>query len=38
MKPVIKATVETVCVIHGKLSASSLFDELFVRYLNTDEA
>ena len=34
MKVVIKSTVETVCVINGKLSASSLFDEIFAPYLN----
>lgn len=33
LKPVIKSTVETVCVVHGKLSTSSLFDELFAEYL-----
>lgn len=33
-KLVIKATVETVCVVNGRLSDSSLFDELFKNYLN----
>lgn len=33
-KMVIKATVETVCVVNGRLSDSSLFDELFKNYLN----
>ncbi len=33
MKLVIKSTVETVCVINGKLSVSTLFDETFSPYL-----
>ncbi len=33
-KMVIKATVETVCLVNGRLSDSSLFDELFKNYLN----
>lgn len=37
LKPVIKATVETVCVVNGKLSTSSLFDELFAGYLKTED-
>ena len=32
MKMVIKATVETVCIVHGKLSDSSLFDHIFAPY------
>lgn len=32
-KPVLKSTVETVCVVNGRLSASSLFDEVFAPYL-----
>lgn len=33
LKVAIKATVETVCVIKGRLSASPLFDEVFAPYL-----
>jgi acyl-CoA thioester hydrolase len=33
MKIVIKATVDTVCLVNGRLSANSLFDELFAAYL-----
>ena len=33
LKPVLKSTVETVCVVNGRLSASSLFDEVFAPYL-----
>lgn len=33
MKPVIKATVETVCVVNGKLSSTSIFDDVFASYL-----
>jgi acyl-CoA thioester hydrolase len=33
MKIVIKATVDTVCLVNGHLSANSLFDELFAAYL-----
>lgn len=29
MKPVIKATVDTVCVINGRLGDSELFNEVF---------
>ena len=32
-KPVLKSTVETVCVVNGRLSASPLFDEVFAPYL-----
>ncbi|EJX11085.1 thioesterase superfamily protein [gut metagenome] len=32
-KVVIKASVETVCVVHGRLSDSALFDEVFAPYL-----
>ena len=32
MKPVLKSTVETVCVVNGRLSSSSLFDEVFAPY------
>ena len=32
-KAVLKATVETVCVVNGRLSNSDLFDTLFVTYL-----
>lgn len=28
----VKATVETVCVVHGRLSDSALFDEVFAPY------
>ena len=34
LKPVIKSTVETVCLVHGRLSDSPFFDELFADYLN----
>lgn len=33
MKPVMKATVETVCVVNGKLSSTSIFDDVFSLYL-----
>ena len=33
MKPVLKSTVETVCVVNGRLSTSDLFDEVFAPYL-----
>ena len=32
-KIVIKATVETVCIVNGRLSSSSLFDDLFATYI-----
>ena len=35
-KLVIRATVETVCLVHGKLAHSSLFDEAFAPYINHD--
>jgi acyl-CoA thioester hydrolase len=31
---VIKATVEVVCLINGRLSGTSIFDEVFAPYLN----
>lgn len=34
MKVVIKATVETVCVVHGRLGNSELFDTVFTPYLS----
>ena len=34
MKSVIKATVETVCIVNGRLNTSSLLDEKFESYLN----
>ena len=34
MKPVLKSTVETVCVVNGRLSTSILFDEVFAPYLS----
>ena len=34
LKPVIKSTVETVCVVNGRLSDSTLFNEIFAPYLN----
>ena len=34
MKVVIKATVETVCLVNGRLSDSTLFDHIFASYLN----
>ena len=33
MKIVIKSTVETVCVINGRLGSSELFDTTFAPYL-----
>ena len=33
LKPVIKSTVETVCVINGRLGDSPLFNEIFAPYL-----
>ena len=32
-KVVVKSTVETVCVVNGRLSDSELFDSVFVPYL-----
>lgn len=34
MRVVIKATVETVCVVHGRLGNSELFDTVFAPYLS----
>ena len=34
MKPVIKATVETVCVINGKLGDSEVFNTIFSPYFS----
>ena len=34
MKMVIKATVETVCLVNGRLSGTSIFDQVFAPYLN----
>lgn len=34
MKIVIKATVETVCVVNGRLSNSSIFDQAFDSFIN----
>ena len=34
MKVVIKATVETVCIIQGRLSECPLFDNLFAKHLS----
>ena len=34
MKVAIKATVESVCVVNGRLGDSALFDETFAPYLN----
>ena len=34
MKPVLKATVEAVCIVDGRLSKSMLFDEIFAPYLS----
>ena len=34
MKIVIKATVETVCVVNGRLSNSSIFDQAFDPFIN----
>ena len=33
-KMVIKATVEVVCLINGRLSGTSIFDQVFAPYLN----
>lgn len=33
MKPVIKATVDTVCIINGRLGDSELFNKIFEPYL-----
>lgn len=38
LKQVIKATVETVCVVNGRLSTSPLFDDLFAESLKASEA
>ena len=32
-KVVVKSTVETVCVVNGRLSDSELFDQIFAPYL-----
>jgi len=32
-KVVVKSTVETVCVVNGRLSNSTLFDTVFAPYL-----
>ena len=34
MKVVIKSTVESVCVVNGRLSESALFNETFAPYLH----
>lgn len=34
MKMAIKASVEVVCLINGRLSGTSIFDEVFAPYLN----
>ena len=34
MNVVTKATVETVCLVNGRLSDSTLFDQIFASYLN----
>ena len=34
MKMLIKASVEVVCLINGRLSGTSIFDEVFAPYLN----
>ena len=34
MKPVLKSSVETVCLIHGKLSESELLNQILSPYLN----
>ena len=34
MKVVIKATVDTVCLVTGRLSGTSIFDQVFAPYLN----
>ena len=33
-KMVIKATVETVCLVNGRLSGTPIFDQVFAPYLN----
>lgn len=35
-KMVIKATVETVCLVNGRLSDSSVFDQVFAAYLEKE--
>lgn len=37
MKAVMKATVDVVCVVGGRLSDSPLFDNLFAAYLTPDQ-
>ena len=32
MKPVLKASVETVCLINGRLTKGEFFDELFAKF------
>ena len=34
MKMAIKATVETVCLVNGRLSETCIFDQVFAPYLN----
>jgi acyl-CoA thioester hydrolase len=34
MKIAIKAAVETVCLVNGRLSGTSIFDQVFAPYLN----
>ncbi len=34
MKVTVKATVESVCVVNGRLGDSALFDETFAPYLS----
>lgn len=36
-KVVLKAVVETVCLVNGRLSGSSLFDNLFAPYLQSTQ-
>ena len=33
MKPVLKASVETVCLINGRLTKGEYFDELFAKFI-----
>lgn len=36
-KIVVKAVVDTVCVVNGRLTQSEVFDKLFVPYLRNDD-
>ena len=36
-KIVVKAVVDTVCVVNGRLTQSEVFDKLFAPYLRNDD-